>query len=89
MDEMRDFAASEDIPRKCSRCSNDFYLIQSKKVYGLELLSAGAMNGLGVARASLEDMKGRVILYVCAIPQYEIISLNTTLSGITEKDLSA
>ncbi|PIC16209.1 hypothetical protein B9Z55_022889 [Caenorhabditis nigoni] len=41
-----------------------------------------------VARASLEDLKGRVILDVCAIPQYEIISLNTTLSGFTVKDLS-
>ncbi|CAO4383621.1 unnamed protein product [Caenorhabditis nigoni] len=41
-----------------------------------------------VARASLGDMKGRVILDAWAIPQYEIASSDTTFSGITEKDQS-
>ncbi|CAO4383628.1 unnamed protein product [Caenorhabditis nigoni] len=36
-----------------------------------------------VARASLEDLKGRVILDVCAIPQIEIASSYTTFSGFT------
>ncbi|PIC43043.1 hypothetical protein B9Z55_009927 [Caenorhabditis nigoni] len=158
---MRDFVASDDLLRKCSRCSKDFYLNQdgtmapqkcvyhhrkkfdhakrsfvrtccsahpstssggcmvedyhvfnsawedtlwsfmptpsaknandyrSKKVYGLDCELVHTMNGLEVARVSLVDMKGRVILDTFVLPQYEIVSLNTAFSGITEKDLSA
>uniref|UniRef100_A0A1I7SXJ0 Exonuclease domain-containing protein n=1 Tax=Caenorhabditis tropicalis TaxID=1561998 RepID=A0A1I7SXJ0_9PELO len=64
--------------------STDF---RSKKVYGLDCELVFTLNGLEVARVSLVDMKGKVILDTYVLPVYEVISYNTTFSGVTEKDM--
>ncbi|CAO4383616.1 unnamed protein product [Caenorhabditis nigoni] len=53
--------------------------------YGLDCELVQTWNGLEVARVSLLGMN---FLDTFVLPQYEIVSLNTTFTGITEKDLS-
>lgn len=60
---------------------------RSKKVYGLDCELIHTLNGLEVARVSLVDMKGKVVLDTFVLPVYEVISYNSTFSGVTEKDM--
>ncbi|KAF1761923.1 hypothetical protein GCK72_010182 [Caenorhabditis remanei] len=62
---------------------------RSNKVYGLDCELIHTLNGLEVARVSLVDMKGRVLLDTFVLPQYEIVSYNSFFSGVTEKDMES
>lgn len=67
-----------------ARGETDF---RSKKVYGLDCELIHTLNGLEVARVSLVNMKGKVVLDTFVLPTYEVISYNSTFSGVTERDM--
>lgn len=55
---------------------------RSKKVYGLDAEFVYTYNGMEVARVSLVDMKGRVMLDTYVLPEFEILDFNTAFSGV-------
>ncbi|CAB60521.2 Exonuclease domain-containing protein [Caenorhabditis elegans] len=62
---------------------------RSNKVFALDCELVHTLNGLEVARVSLVDMKGKVLLDTFALPVFEVISFNSTFSGVTEKDMES
>lgn len=79
-----DDSLAEFIPTPPENSSADY---RSSKVYGIDTELVYTLNGMEVARISLVDMKGRVIMDQYVMPKYPILDFNTAFSGVQPEHL--